>query len=334
VHRAFQPLDIAHTDRGGTVHPYLAVHVPWPAAELVVRRPLAADVPQPAVHSGVVVVQDRVGQGLSLEGQKGKLMPYKHGRPVIDISPCFRMASVWAFCLTIPIAMLLNVLLHSTRYKHRWRIYGIRRAITVSNHTTFLDPVKIAGLPLPRLIFQTLLEATVEFPVLGTYIRLLGGVPIPRGRTGIPKILKICGRAFRYRRYLHFYPEGECFLYSNHINEFQSGAFRIAAEMDVPIIPLVTVFSNGLFKPKSFWGRSRPIETLVVLEPVHPSQYVRQDDKGEITAESIKEFAEAVRQKMQAEIDRRRGSSAFYKGRLDRIKGLNDDDTVAKLRSD
>ncbi|MDR0495145.1 MAG: 1-acyl-sn-glycerol-3-phosphate acyltransferase [Treponema sp.] len=226
--------------------------------------------------------------------------------------------------MTIPIAMLFNFMQHYTRYKHRWRIYGIRRAVTVSNHTTFLDPVKIAWLPLPRLIFQTLLEGTVEFPVLGTYTRLLGGVPIPRGKTSYRKIFEICGRAFKYRRYFHFYPEGECFLYNQRINEFQSGAFRLAAELDIPVIPLVTVFSNGPFKPWSFWGRSLPCETLVVLEPVYPARYVTRDEKGEITSESIKEFAESVRLAMQAEIDRRGGSNAFYRGHMRRIKGLND----------
>jgi len=251
-------------------------------------------------------------------------MPYKRGRPVIDLSPWFRTASAWTFYMAFPIAMTFNFLQHYTRYKHRWRIYGIRRAITVSNHTTFLDPVKITGLTLPRLIYQTLLEATVEFPVLGTFTRLLGGVPIPRGRTGYRKVLEICERAFRYRRYLHFYPEGECFLYSQRIREFQSGAFRIAAELDIPVIPLVTVFSNGPFKPWSFWGRSVPLETLVVMDPVYPAQYIRKDEQGEITTESIKNFAEAVRQQMQAEIDRRGGSTAFFRGQMERIKGLND----------
>jgi len=251
-------------------------------------------------------------------------MPYRHGRPVIDLSPWFRIATAWTFYMVIPIAMLFNFMQHSTSYKHRWRLRGIKRAVTVSNHTTFLDPVKIAALVLPRMIFQTLLEATVEFPFLGTFIRLLGGVPIPRGRHGFQKILEICRKAFKYRRYLHFYPEGECFLYSQRIREFQSGAFRIAAELDIPVIPLVTVFSNGLFRPWSFWGRSLPVEKLVVLDPVYPAQYIRRDGNGEITIESIREFAEAVRQKMQGEIDRRGGSEAFFRGRMERIKGLND----------
>jgi 1-acyl-sn-glycerol-3-phosphate acyltransferase len=232
--------------------------------------------------------------------------------------------------MTIPIAMLINFMQHFPRFKHRWRIYGIRRAVTVSNHTTFLDPVKIAWLPLPRLIFQTLMEATVEFPFLGTFTRILGGVPIPRGKTSYRKIQEISERAFKYRRYFHFYPEGECFLYNQRINEFQSGAFRLAADLDIPVIPMVTVFFFVFFKPWSFWGRSLPYETLVVLEPVYPAGFIRRDEKGEITSESIKEFAESVRQTMQAEIDRRHGSHAFFRGHMRRIKGLNDDETVKK----
>ncbi|MDR2134546.1 MAG: 1-acyl-sn-glycerol-3-phosphate acyltransferase [Treponema sp.] len=252
-------------------------------------------------------------------------MPYKHGHPVVDGSFFFRAASWMTFYfIAFPIAMLINFMRYSTSYKHRWRLRGVRRAITVSNHTTFLDPVKITGLAIPRLVYQTLLEATVEFPFLGTLVRLLGGVPIPRGKTGYRKITESCPVLFKYRRYLHFYPEGECYIYSQEIREFKPGAFRLAAELDLPVVPLVTVFSEGLFRPWSFWGRSVPKETLVVLEPVYPRQYVRRDGKGECTPESVREFAGAVRKKMQAEIDRRRGSSAFYRGRMERIRGVND----------
>ncbi|MDR0324237.1 MAG: 1-acyl-sn-glycerol-3-phosphate acyltransferase [Treponema sp.] len=251
-------------------------------------------------------------------------MSYKHGRPVIDLSPFFRIASAAGFYLTIPIAFLINFMQFFTSYKNRYRIYGVKKAITVSNHTTFLDPVKISALVLPHLIFQTMLEATVEFPFLGTYTRILGGVPIPRGINGYRKILDICERAFKYRRFLHFYPEGECFLYNQTIQSFKPGAFLIAAELDIPVVPLVTVFKEGLFKPWSFFGRSAPIETLVVLEPVFPSNYVKRNEKGEFSNDSIKRFAEAVRQKMQAEINKRGGSSAYSRGQLKRIKGLND----------
>jgi len=248
------------------------------------------------------------------------------------------------FYLTIPIAFLINYMMFFTGYKNRFNLKGIRRAVTVSNHTTFLDPVKIAALALPELIYQTLLEGTVESPILGTYTRILGGVPIPRGIGGHKKILDILkpDRAdktaygkkyysdqklptgFDFRRFMHFYPEGECFLYNQKIREFKSGAFIIAAELNIPVIPLVTVLKEGPFRPWSFLGRSLPYETLVVLEPVYPSGYVKKNDKGEFTLESIRKFSEAVRKRMQAEIDKRGGSCAFYRGQMERLKGIND----------
>jgi len=251
-------------------------------------------------------------------------MPYKHGRPVLNLSFIFRIASALTCWIIIPIAMFINYLMFSTKYKNRFKVYGIRRAITVSNHTTFWDPAKIAWLIFPRLIFYTLLEATVESPFLGTFTRLLGGIPIPRGITGYRKVLEACEHAFKYRRFLHFYPEGECFLYNQNIKEFKTGAFIIASELNIPVIPMVTVFSEGLFRPWSFWGSTLPNETLIILDPEYPSRYVKRDEKGKITSDSIREFAQAVRQKMQAEIDRRGGSAVFYRGQMKRIKGVND----------
>jgi 1-acyl-sn-glycerol-3-phosphate acyltransferase len=251
-------------------------------------------------------------------------MPYKHGRPIIDLSFIFRTASVLTCMLIIPLAMLINYLMFFTKYKNRFKIYGIRKAITVSNHTSFLEPAKIGWLTFPRLSFHTMLESTVESPFLGTFTRLLGGVPIPRGITGYRKIIEISEQAFKYRRFFHFYPEGECFLYNQNIKEFYTGAFRIASELNIPVIPMVTVFSEGLFRPWSLWGSTLPNETLIILDPEYPSRYVKRDEKGEITADSIREFAQAVRQKMQAEIDNRGGSAAFYRGQMKRIKGVND----------
>ena len=251
-------------------------------------------------------------------------MPYKHGRPVIDLSFWFRIASLITSYPIVIIAMAINFIQHGTTYKHRWRMRNIKKAITVSNHTTVFDPVKIAFFILPHFIFQTMLEATVMFPYLGTFIRLLGGVPIPQGRTGYDKLVTISDKAFNFCRYLHFYPEGECFLYNQQIMKFHTGAFKLAAELNIPVLPMVTVFSGGFFRPWSVLGRSLPVETLVILDPFYPSDYIRRDSKGEITIKSVREFAEAVRVKMQNEIDRRNGTSAFYRGQMERIKGLND----------
>ncbi|MCL2479569.1 MAG: 1-acyl-sn-glycerol-3-phosphate acyltransferase [Treponema sp.] len=250
-------------------------------------------------------------------------MPYRRGRPLTEESVFFRAATMMTFYFIWPIAQLINLVMFSTAYKNRYKLKGFRRAVLVSNHTTFLDPVKISGAMLPRRSWQTLLEKTVEAPFLGTFTRLLGGVPLPPGRSGLQKILDSSDRLFRSRRFIHFYPEGECFLYNQEIKEFKPGAFFIAAELDIPVIPMVTVFSQGRFKPYSLLGRNLPKEKLVVMDPVYPAEYIRKNEKGEIEMDSVREFAEAVRAVMQKEINARSGSSVFYRGRLERIKGIN-----------
>jgi 1-acyl-sn-glycerol-3-phosphate acyltransferase len=177
---------------------------------------------------------------------------------------------------------------------------------------------------MPCRTWQTLLEATVEFPALGTLTRLLGGMPSPRGRNGLKQLLDAASTAFKLRRYIHFYPEGECYLYNQRIREFKPGAFYLSAELDIPVIPMVTVFSEGRFKPFSFPGRVFPKEKLVIMESVHPAKYVKRSETGELIMDSVREYAEAVRQLMQAEIDKRQGSSAFYRGQMERLKGIND----------
>jgi 1-acyl-sn-glycerol-3-phosphate acyltransferase len=222
-----------------------------------------------------------------------------------------------------PVAQLVNLLMFQTSYENTRKLRGVRRAILVSNHTTFLDPVKVSGAMLPRRTWQTLLEATVMSPYLGTLTRLLGGLPLPPGKPGLDRILASAETAFRYRRFIHFYPEGECYLYNQRIRPFKPGAFYLATELDIPVIPLVTVFSEGAGKPFSPWGRTLPREKLVVMDPVYPSRYIRRDEQGVLSMDSVRSFAQAVRELMQGEIDARGGSSAFYRGPMERMKGIN-----------
>ncbi|QQO08910.1 lysophospholipid acyltransferase family protein [Breznakiella homolactica] len=251
-------------------------------------------------------------------------MPYKHGKSLIDNSLAFRLASTLTFYTVWPVAQFVNILFYSSSYENIGKLKGIPRAIVVSNHTTFLDPVMISRIFLPGRTWHTLLEATVETPVLGTLTRLLGGMPIPRGRSGFRQLAAECEKAFKHRRFIHFYPEGECYLYNQQVREFKPGAFLIAAELDIPVVPLATVFSEGRINRGNFWGRSLPRQKLVVLDPVYPAQFISRDDKGEIKMDSVHQFAGAVRDVIQTEIDSRSGTSAFYRGKMDRIKGIND----------
>ncbi|MDR3114705.1 MAG: 1-acyl-sn-glycerol-3-phosphate acyltransferase [Treponema sp.] len=250
-------------------------------------------------------------------------MAYKHGSPLIDGSLPFRIASFMTFYTLWPLAQGINRMLHGIRYEDRKKLAGFSRAILVSNHTTLLDPVSVSGALLPHRTWHTLLEETVKTPILGTFIRLLGGVPLPPGRQGLRQMLAACKTAFRYRRFIHFYPEGDCYIYNQRIEAFKPGAFFIAAALDIPVIPMVSIFSEGPFKAHTWLGRSLPLKTIRILDAVYPARFIRRDAKGDLCGESIRDFAEAVRKIMQEAINDRGGSSAFYRGKMKRLKGIH-----------
>ncbi|MDR1149461.1 MAG: 1-acyl-sn-glycerol-3-phosphate acyltransferase [Spirochaetaceae bacterium] len=257
-------------------------------------------------------------------------MRYKKGSPLIDTSIIFRLCSTIVFYIVWHIAQLINIVLYSTSYENKSKLRKYKgSAILVSNHTTFLDPVLVGGAMLPGRAWHTLLEKTVETPFLGTFVRLLGGLPLPPGGNGIERVLASSGTAFKYHRFMHFYPEGECYRYNQKIMPFKSGAFFISARLNIPVFPLLTVFSEGRLKPGTLFARKFPKERLVVLDPVYPSCYIRYDDDGHIVMSSVKDFAEAVRSMMQKEIDKRHkinsraGTQAYFKGRMPRIRGIN-----------
>lgn len=259
-----------------------------------------------------------------MEGKEGPLMPYRNGRPLIDDSVFFRTASFITFQLVWILARPVLFLMYKTKFKGRKKIRKCKTGIIISNHTTFLDPVTISCLVRPGRMFHTLLEETVESPYLGTLTRLLGGIPVPtKGKKPMEELISACRLALKRRKFVHFYPEGECFLYNQNVQAFQSGAFYVAARLNAPVIPVAVVMKPGLFKPYSIFGRSRPREEVYILDPVFPLEFGCVDSGGNVNIKKVKELTAFVRGKIQDEINLRKGTNVFYKGKMERIKGVN-----------
>ncbi len=244
-------------------------------------------------------------------------MPYRKGRPLIDSSIFFRVASALTFYPILIIGYSIFWAVYRSSIFGRTKLKKLQKAVLVSNHTTFLDPLLMSAVVYPRCTYHTLLEETVLFPYLGTLTRLLGGIPVPFGMRALHNLPSQCVKAFKYRKTVHFYPEGECFLNNQTVREFHPGAFLVSAELNVPVVPLATVFnerSNG----------KRAKINLFVLDPIYPSDFdCINKETGKANLKAVRRFGEHVRSVIQAEIDKRGGTNKFYKGQMERIAGIN-----------
>lgn len=195
-------------------------------------------------------------------------------------------------------------------------------AILVSNHCMPLDPLFHGLAIFPRRTYFTLLEETCEAPVLGAFVRLLGGIPLPRDRARLNDIEQAVAHALRTRGLIHFYPEGECFLGNQNLFPFKGGAFYFAIKFGVPVVPIVTVLKKRAGHSRFRGQRSNRIQvTEHVLNPIQPPPC--GTTAHQTLARAIK-FANRVQDLMQAEIERCGGDKSLYRGPMPRIKGVND----------
>jgi len=148
---------------------------------------------------------------------------------------------------------------------------GQRPAIFVGNHSSLLDPpLVIANLP-SRPVFLVKKELAYV-PVLGWIIWLAGFIFIDRSsRRSSLASLKNAARQIREGQSLAAFPEGTRSR-DGRLLPFKKGAFALAMESGVPVIPLG--IRGGLeVLPKGTWRVASAAYRLRVGTPLYPGDF-------------------------------------------------------------
>jgi 1-acyl-sn-glycerol-3-phosphate acyltransferase len=193
-----------------------------------------------------------------------------------------RYAVGWLFRRIGPVVATLNPL-------WRFRTAGEFPAdprlpyVVVSNHESFADILLISHLPWEM---KWLSKAELfRVPVLGWMMRLAGDVPVKRGfGPSAVEAMARCREILSRRVSVMIFPEGTRSP-TRELLPFKDGAFRLAIEAGVPILPLA-VSGTGPALPKHDWRFNRSAATVRVLAPV---------ETAGLTVEEVSELREKVR---------------------------------------
>lgn len=140
-----------------------------------------------------------------------------------------------------------------------------RPYVVVSNHESFVDILLISHLPWEM---KWLTKAEMfRIPFLGWMQRLAGDIPVKRGfgPSAIEAIAK-CREMLARRVSVMIFPEGTRSA-TQDLLPFKDGAFRLAVDAGVPILPLA-VHGTGTALRKHDWRFGRCAAVVQVLEPV------------------------------------------------------------------
>jgi len=140
-----------------------------------------------------------------------------------------------------------------------------RPFVVVSNHESFADILLISHLPWEM---KWLSKAELfRVPVLGWMMQLAGDIPVKRGfGPSAVEAMARCREVLGQRVSVMIFPEGTRSATADLL-PFKDGAFRLAIEAGVPILPLV-LRGTGTALPKHDWRFGRSTAVVKVLEPV------------------------------------------------------------------
>ncbi len=166
-----------------------------------------------------------------------------------------------------------------------------RPYLVVCNHQSLADVPLISCLPWEM---KWMAKAELfRLPVVGSMMKMAGDIPVERGDRR--KAAQALIRAKWYLKHncsVMFFPEGTRSP-DGRIHKFNDGAFLIAIQEQVPILPLVIEGSFSCL-PKKSWIYGEPSEiTLKVLEPV--------ETKG-LTSSDVEQLSNSIRQMMVNQI--------------------------------
>ena len=255
-------------------------------------------------------------------------MAYRSGRRILTYYPSFIPFTV-VYHIILALVRVVAWALFSLRVRGRKNLRGVPAAILVSNHTLLLDPGIIGQAIFPRRTYFTMLEETALVPTLGTFVRLLGGVPIPETPDAMRVLEGGAREAVARLSFLHFFPEGECYRDSQTIRAFHPGAFLLACRLGLPVIPVTTVLRERRWRGKTtirLLGHSLrvpPRVTMVIGATIRAPLALLSPNRERSGASSLKraarELAERTHDIMQDTIDRAGGCKTMDRGVMPRM---------------
>jgi 1-acyl-sn-glycerol-3-phosphate acyltransferase len=158
-------------------------------------------------------------------------------------------------------------------------------AVLVANHLSMLDILVLYALFRP---FKWVAKAELfRVPFVGWNMWINDYVGLRRGdRESIRKMMEHCRAHLARGTPVLLFPEGTRSR-DGHLQAFKDGAFRLAVEANVPVIPIVVMGTAEVLPKNGFMLRKRMDARVQVLEPLHPSAYGSVDALREASRAAI-----------------------------------------------
>lgn len=182
-----------------------------------------------------------------------------------------KVFSGFFYYLVVPILMLYNKAYLKVKYINKKNIKKVKGgAVIISNHVHTLDSVLSGILAFPKKVIFTSVKTNFDLFGIGLLVKALGAIPTPESVTENRVFFNEISKKTRNGRFVHFFPEGELIEGDEKIRSFKKGAFKLAVDSSVPILPIRITFKEhkkNKEKKKMIVNVGKPIMPDFTLNP-------------------------------------------------------------------
>lgn len=159
-----------------------------------------------------------------------------------------------------------------------------RTAIYVANHQSNFD-VPLIFSEVPRHIRFVAKAELYRIPVLGSAIRAIGNIKVDRrGSEKDRETMAQAVQSVRERVSILFFAEGTR-SEDGVLRPFKKGAFILALQAGVPIVPLAISGTRHILPKGGKWVRGGQRAALVIGDPI-PTEGMKVDDRESLMAKT------------------------------------------------
>lgn len=171
--------------------------------------------------------------------------------------------------------------------------------VIISNHQSILDILLVNSL---RYKFKWISKIeNVKVPFLGWYVRMAGYITVDRGNEeSKTEMLERSFRCLKRGCSIMLFPEGTRSA-DKEIGFFKWGAFQLAIQADVPILPVLIDGTGGILPKHGLIFSSGYHIRLRVLDPVPPASF--GTDNPEYLAKKFSSLFASELKKLKSESD-------------------------------
>lgn len=192
------------------------------------------------------------------------------------------------YIFSYPSLSFYMYVIQGVKIKGKNNLKGLKGGyMVVGNHTHYTDAYVVQlGISFPTKTYVIANANCVKIPIIGKLVKCLGGLPIPETFSSLKNFQQTVQNLLKNNKVVCVFPEAHIWPYYTGLRPFPISAFKMAASVEAPVVPIATVYKKRLF--------GKPRAVVYVGKPIYYNKNLSMTENAKICCNSSYNFVKSI----------------------------------------